>query len=442
MIVMKFGGSCLGSKKDIEKTAAIIKRAKQPIVVLSAFKGITDELIKQANNALNGSYDITHIREFHYGVLADLSIENKVMVEKRIGELVDELNTTLRGISYLHELTPQSLDKVMSFGERLVIYPVAAYLRDFEIDAVPLSDAEAGIVTNDNFGNATILESSEVLVKQRVGELSRKQVPIITGFVGRTEEGRITTLGRGGSDYTATFIAATLGCEMHLLKDVDGIMSADPKTVENARVVKNVNYSDALELAHYGSKVIYEKAIEPLIKAHAPLVIKNFDTPDIEGTRISEKESTDVVVTAVKNVAIVNVHGRMGMMRVFAELVEALARKDVYPLLMTESSSQGEISIVVDEKQASGIEKLVKKSNGKVEGAAIEARSGYGLVAVIGEGMKKRVGTAASVFDALRDEKINIVAISQSASERNISVIVDAENVKRATKALHGKFIV
>ncbi|MEM3031129.1 MAG: aspartate kinase [Candidatus Micrarchaeia archaeon] len=433
-VVMKFGGSCLNSDEDIRRTVRIVREHGRPVVVLSALKGVTDELIAQEKAALAGGFDLDKIEDIHRRALSGLKPETQVKANNRIHGKIEELRKLYTAVSYLGEITPAQHDRIVSFGERTVIEIAAAYFNEAGLPAVPLWGAEAGIVTNDHFGDAVILEESAELVRQK---LPHDKVPVVAGFVGVTKENQITTLGRGGSDYTATFIAAALGSACILWKDVDGLMTADPKIVPEARVVKKMNYLDAMEIAHYGSKVIQEKSILPAMIHKVPIHIRNVNEKG-EGTLISQEVGDSMVVSTVKNVAIIDLLGYTGMLDVLSRVLQELARDGIYPLLITESSACGEVSIVVEEGKAGRIEKAAKVL---MAGKKMTVDRGLGMVSIIGSVMRGRVGTAAAVFDCLAEERINIITISQSASERSISVVIEGDKVQKAAQALHRKFV-
>lgn len=434
MKVLKFGGSCLNSKADVERTVRIIKKSGECVVVLSALKGVTDALIAQEQAAKKGQFDLSDLEKKHFGVIAGLK-KNKAECERKVVALLQDLRNTLTGASFLKEVTPQTHDKIVSFGERIVVEIMAAHLRDAGVEATALSVEETGIYTDSNFSDALILEESKESIKQALAKA--KGVPIVPGFVGLNDQRQITTLGRGGSDYTATFIASTLACDCVLLKDVDGLMTADPKVVPDAKIVKNVDYLDAMELAHYGSKVVFEKAIMPAMLARIPIIIKSFEK-DVEGTVISAEKGSSVVVALARSAAIVELLGYTGMMKIFSALIDQMAQKNLYPLLITESSACGEISIVLEEKNAERIERIVTPL---MKGRKVVVEKGLAMVSVVGSSMKGKIGIAASVFDCLAKEKVNVVAIAQSASERSISVVVEGDKAVQAAQALHKRFI-
>ncbi|VVB65744.1 putative aspartokinase [Candidatus Gugararchaeum adminiculabundum] len=440
MIVYKIGGSCLQSKEDIHRVIEIVKASDKPVIVCSAFKGVTDELVAAAKCALEGKQDVSKIEKVYLDAAGTLK-GSRGQVEPAVKQLIAELKRTLEGIEKSGELTLKLNDRVIAFGERAVVPIVAGYLNDAGIPAIALDGADAGFITDSVFGNATVHGDKLQLVKEKISACGNK-VPIVAGFVGKTEDGFITTLGRGGSDYTATVIGAAMKCEVVLFKDVNGLMTADPKIVPNAKIVREINHLDALEIAHYGSRVIFEKSVVPAMRAKIPLRIKPFNSSE-PGTLVTSEETKNIIVSSVKKAVIMNVHGYKEMMSIFADLVKELDQMKIFPLAITESSYGGEISIVVDEERAGLIEKGLKKihKSENKENGIFEVKKGLGMVAVIGHGMKGRVGTAAAIFGALAKAEINVVAIAQSASERNISVVIDKDKIELATRVLHDTFI-
>jgi len=431
LIVAKIGGSCLNTKDDIRRTIELVEKVEEkPILVVSAFKGVTDELIAQARNALTASFDIKKIEKLHYDFIEDLSPSMKAKTEKRVRALLKELRETLLEVSYRQELSPSNKDRIVSYGEKLVTVVVAAYLTDSGFKAKALWGSDAGIVTNSNFGNASILDESTRLIRER---LDTSYVPIVAGFFGKDKEGRIVTLGRGSTDYIATFIAATLNCEVTLFKDVDGLMTADPKIVKTASVIEKINYLDALELACYGSKVIYEKAVIPAMKAHIPIKITNFYSPTRGTTICDEGEAT--AISSLANVATVNLLGYPNMASLIAPLLLELSALDIHPLLLTKAS-RDEISMVMKESEAeiaqTTIRKIDKNTNIKVE-------EEFGLVTAIGSKVREKGTSSVSKF--LFSKGIDINAIDRSASGRNLCVLVNKDDVPPATQALHNLFI-
>jgi len=431
-IVMKFGGSCLVEQKDMHRTIEIVREMKKkarPILVPSALKGITDMLVEQSKLALERKHTISAIREKHYEVLENL--KEKSGAKLKINALLDELENVLKGISYLGECSPATYDRILSFGERMSSVLLESYLNEANLPSKAFPDPI--LITDDVFCDATILPESENIIREKANALHDK-ILIFPGFIGKTVEGKVTTLGRGGSDYTATYIAGALGCPVILWKDTNGIMSADPKIVPDAKVVQKVNYIDAMELSHYGSKVIFGKAIKPVMEKKVSLYLKNFDNEKAEGTEISSEETTSMVISTVKTAEILNMTDYMEM-STFANIINGFAKNNIYPLLLVESSSLGELSIVVDEAKARHVEKIVRK-----EVVNVEIEKDVGIVSIISGSMRGKVGLAASAFGELAKNQINIIAISQSASERNISLVISKGDVAKAAQVLHGKF--
>lgn len=430
MIVAKIGGSCLSTKKDIRRIIEIVEKIEEkPVLVVSAFKGVTDELIVQARNALTASFDTKKIEKPHYESIKDLSPSMKAKTEKRVRALLKELRELLLGISYLPDLSPSDKDRIVSYGEKLATEIVAAHLTDSGFEAKPLWDSGAGIITNSNFGNASILDECTRLIRER---LDTPYVPVVAGFFGKDREGRIVTLGRGGSDYTATFIAAALKCEATLFKDVDGLMTADPKIVKIASIIEKINYSDALELARYGSKVIHEKAVIPAMKTHIPIKITNFYNPTKETTICDEGEAT--AVSSLTSVVRVNLLGYSDTTNMVASLLLELSALDIHPLLLIKASRYG-ISLVMKESEADIAQRTIRKID---KNANIEVEEEFGLVTAIGS---KVQGKGIAPVYKLFDKGIDINAIARSASGRNLCILLNKDDVPLATQALHDLFI-
>ena len=430
MIVVKIGGSCLSNKQDIRRVIEIVeknmeKRVK-PILVVSAFKGVTDELLAQAQNALTAGFDLEKMEKLHYEFIEDLSPQIKAETERRVKALFEELRRLLLGVSG-SVLSSSSKDRIVSYGEKLAAEIVAAYLNNSGFEAKPLWDKDAGIITNSNFGNGSILDESKDRIRRK---LDTSYIPVVAGFFGRDKEGKTVTLGRGGSDYVATFIAAALNCEVTLFKDVDGLMTADPKIVKTASTIEKINYSDALELAYYGSKVIHEKAIIPAMKAKIPVRITNFYSPD-KGTIICDGgEAT--AISSLSNVVKLNLFSSLKVANI-ASLLLGLNAFEINPLLLTKASRH-EISLVIKESEADIAQRTIREIDRK---ANTNVEKGFGLVTAIGSNVREK-GMSASKF--LFNKGIYVNAIARSATGRNLCVVVNREDVPTATQALHDFF--
>jgi aspartate kinase len=426
---MKFGGSCLDTPDDVRRMVRLIKSEEkhEPKIVLSAFKGITDQLVAQANSARYGKFDTEPIERKHRQILDNLPASIRTSIEARVTELLEDLHHTLTAVSYLKELTPSTMDKIVTFGERLAIHLVSGYMTEANLKSKALSGIEAGILTNSNFGNATILEKSCELVRERVGST---HVALIAGYFGHDEAGRIATLGRGASDYIASYVASALGCECVLYKDVDGIMTADPKMVKNAKLVTEIDYPSAIEIARYGSKVIFEKAVYPAMKKNLTIRVTNFLTPG-EGTLISG-EGKARMISCLKNVVMINISDLPGLDSI-ASVLRDFAAANTDDLFVTTRVLRNEISLITVKRCVDTISGLVKCVGDAVNA---EVRTGLGLVAVVAA----KLGIP-EVYESLQREKIESHATVEGSSGRSVLITVDMNDLERAAKVLHDRLV-
>ena len=432
MIVFKIGGSCLSSEEGIRRTIGLVKKWKRErlILVVSALKGITDELLTQADNALTSNFDLEKIKKLHYKFLRDIKIPIKEEAKKRVDSLLEELEESLLNLTKLEILSLRDKDNIVAYGEKLSTEIVAGHLKGSGIEAMPLWDIDAGIITTSDFGNAYILEESVPLMKRK---LYTSFIPVIAGFFGRDEKGRIATLGRGGSDYIATFISAAFRCPVILFKDVDGLMTADPKVVENASVIDKINYMDVLELARYGTKVIHEKALIPAIEARIPIKITNFFNPG-EGTMICSEGDANVI-SFIPSVVKVNLFNSSEGINVLSSLLHKLNISDINPLLLSKAS-RGGLSFVVREGEYERVKESIIKTHGMTD---IDIERGIGLVTAIGNSVKEK--GIDSVSKIIISNNIKINTIVKSANSKNLCLIVDEKDIKRTVRLLHNIFI-
>jgi aspartate kinase len=440
MRVYKFGGSCLTSPESLERVRALATEAGAPLVcVFSALSGVTDRLLDLGRRALAGdaSIDVGPLVAEHAAYLAGAPADRRDRARARLAALGEELRRSLLGIGYVQEASPRVKDRIASFGERAAVVLAEALLGAAGLPVEAAPDADPGLTTDSVFGDARILEEeSAAEVRRRYG--ADGKIYLVPGFFGRDRNGDIATLGRGGTDYTATFIGAALGCETTLWKDVDGLLTADPKLVRDARPIERLHYLDALELAHYGTKAIAEKAILPAMRAGTAIEIRGFHRPALV-SRIEARESPVLAITCVRRAVMVDFLGvRADMLRTLARLFAALADTHTYPLLLTEASPRGETSIVLKEDD---YPRLAEHFEAAGPGETPAVSENLGVVAMIGSGMRGRVGFAASIFQCLASHGVNIVAIAQTASERNVSVIVERSLVEEAVRALHARFL-
>ncbi|HIP16276.1 MAG TPA: aspartate kinase, partial [Methanothermococcus okinawensis] len=362
--VMKFGGTSIGDGKRMRHVAKIVtdkkKKDKDVVVVTSAMTQITNSLIDISKEALDVR-DIKRINNFvedikkkHEEAIEDaIKSENiKRDVRKTIYNLIDELEKVLIGVAYLGELTPKSRDYILSFGERLSAPILSGAIKDLGYSSTYLTGGEAGIITDENYGCARPIRLE---VKEKVGPLLREGIiPVITGFIGSTEKGNITTLGRGGSDYSAALVGADLDADIvEIWTDVSGILTSDPRIVKNVKRIPRMSYIEAMELAYFGAKVLHPRTIEPLMEKNIPLRIKNTFDPENEGTLItnSKEESNNIIkaITAIKDVFLINIFGAgmVGVSGTAARIFSALGRADANVILISQGSSETNISIVV-----------------------------------------------------------------------------------------------
>lgn len=432
MIVFKIGGSCLSSEEGIRRTIELVKKWKRErlILVVSALKGITDEILTQADNALTGKFDLEKIKKLHYKFLRDIKNPIKEETKKRIDSLLDELEESLLNITKLKILSLEDRDNIIAYGEKLSTEIVTGHLKDSGIEAMPFWDIDAGIITTSDFGNAYILEESATLMKKK---LDTTFVPVVAGFFGRDEKGRIATLGRGGSDYIATFISAAFSCPVILFKDVDGLMTADPKVVENASIIDKINYMDVLELARYGTKVIHEKALIPAIEARIPIKITNFFKPG-EGTMIGSRGEANVI-SFIPNVVKVNLFNSSESINVLSSFICKLNISDINPLLLSKVSRCG-FSFVVREGEYEHVKETIKRIYGRIN---VETERGIGLVTALGNRVKEK--GIDSISKLLTSNNIKINTIAKSANSKNLCVIVDEQDIKLTVRLLHNIFI-
>jgi len=454
---MKFGGTSVKDGQSILHCANLVKKfakENEVVVVVSAMAGVTDSLIRAAYKCYSDPSP-GYIRMF----IADLTKKHYEAVEYAVNDeeiktktinvierLLDELEKVLLGISYLGELTRRSEDYIASFGERLLAPIFSATLLSLGVDSVALTGGDAGIITDKNYGRAKPLPGVYKTIRSRLEPLLtiKKMIPVVTGFIGATDEGSITTLGRGGSDYTATILAAALNAgEVWLWKEVDGVMTSDPKYVPNAKVISEISYQEAMELSHFGAKILHPRALEPVMRKKIPVRIKNTFNPDAPGTVIrAETEPDKEIVKAlslIERASIVNVSGAgFDFAEIMSEVFRRLAGEKVNVVMVAQSSSELNLSIVVDERDASKAYKALKRlENGVIN---VKRMNNVSVVSVVGSGMAGTPGVAGRVFSALGKNKINVIMISQSCSEYNISFAVAKEDGVRALRVIHDEF--
>ena len=457
---MKFGGTSLASATRMKNAARIIQGyspKNKVVVVASAIGNTTDQLTEIAELAKKG--DLRRARKLLSKIqLSHLKIariiagrgETRELVAK-IEQLNSELERTVEGIGHLRELTSRSRDYLLSFGERLSAPILAVTLSAIGLRARALTGAEAGIATDDNFGEAKpLIEISYHQVQQRLDPLwSRGVIPVVAGFIAATVDGSITTLGRGGSDYTATLLAAALGAdEIWIWTDVDGLMTADPRIVKDAKVLPSVSFGEALELSYFGAKMMHPRALQPASQKKIPVRIKNSLKPTRDGTLVSAKESPNggkvvKAVSIIRDVGIVTVAGTgmMGAPGVAAKVFQTLGSNNVNVMMISQGSSEATISCVVARKDVDrGVRALQLALLGQGYVDRIVEEKGTCVIAVVGSGMKGTPGVAARAFGAVAKGEVNVRMVAQGSSEYNISLVVSEKDGPNAVRAIHEEF--
>jgi len=461
IIVLKFGGFAVSTGENIKKICEIVKKEKEKynvVVTVSALYGVTDKLIEISKKISNLPVIAVEdeVKRFyeemykmHYNTAKECIENEKILneVTKKIEALLEKLKITLIGIGYLEEINPKFLDYIMSFGEKMSIHIVSGALNDKGIRSVPLTGYEAGIITDSNFSQAKPLPIIDKKIKENLMPLIDKNiVPVVAGFIAADIKGRATTLGRGGSDYTAALLAKHLNAvEIQIIKDVEGVLSADPKIVKNAKLIKQLSYVEAMDLALFGAKVIYSRMIEPAMDANIPVRVKSIFKPDDEGTVIVKEEKViDRIVKAVtmmKNVEIINIKG-VGMAEtpgIMGKIFSELGNKGIN-IIMVSGSSESNLSIVVKKNDVdNAVEILNTFSDSGIRN--IEVRNNIVIIAVIGAGMAGSKGVAAKIFKIVAENNANIIMIAQGSSEVNISFVVEEKFGEDIVRAIHKEFI-
>lgn len=458
IIVMKFGGSCLTDGESMMRAANIVRDSSKEagvVVVVSAMKGVTDDLLRMLETSMRGKSVSENVEDLmlNHVEAANQAINDPAIkreVEKIIQREVTDLRNVLTAIRQLRESTPRVRDYVASFGERLSTPILWGSIRSMGLNSEWMTGGEAGIITDSNFGEARpLMENCRLKIESRLKPLlNRGIIPVITGFIGEDLNGTITTLGRGGSDYTATIIGAILKAEeIYLWTDVDGLMTADPKIVPEAKVIEEISFEEAVEMAVFGAKKMHPKALEPAMEAGIPVIIKNLKKPASNGTRIigEAKIGENIVkaVTMVKNVGLLNVRGigMIGTPGIAGRIFQLLGKKNINIFMISQSVSEANVSIIIPKSKLYQAASLIENSllgSGMITDVTVE--EDIAVIAVVGAGMRGTPGVAARVFKAVASKGINIRMIAQGSSELNISFVVKEKDGRNAVRAIHQEF--
>jgi aspartate kinase len=458
LLVMKFGGTSMGSAERIRCAAALCaeQQALRPtVVVVSAMSKITDLLLDSLRKAEAGDQadldkNLKQLYARHFEACRELLPANRQETALAgIHSLISEFSRIAKGMMMLGERPPRSIDEAVAIGERLSAFLMAEYLETQGTRAAAVNAADV-IVTDAVFGNATPLMEPTRERAARVLRplLEERALPVVTGFNGATSDGRPTTLGRGGSDFSASILAAALDAgELWIWTDVDGIMTGDPRLVGEARVLDEITYSEAAELAYNGAKVLHPRTLAPLVERQIPVWSKNSFAPEKPGTRIVPRIATPRgphAVTSMADVALVSIepaNSALSGTKVMARALGALARANVEVLAITSSSYRQNFCFLVRQSELERVTEYLEES------LSLELAHGYlrpvevdrevGLIAVVGEGMRGTPGLAGRIFTAISKQSINIIAIAQGSSELTIAIVVRRGGLERAVRAIH-----
>ena len=458
MKVLKFGGTSVGSVDSIKTVIEILENnlanGEQVAVVFSAMGGVTNRLIEIGKMAAAGNAEYIEflkvVEERHFAVVRGMiNVKNQSSTFAAVRGLFNELGDILKGVSWIKELSERTLDLVMSFGERLSTLVITEILKSRGVSA-EFCDARNIIHTNETYGMGDV--NFDITNKQILEYFAKTTaLQCVTGFIASTDEGVTTTLGRGGSDYTASIIAAAIDASViEIWTDVDGMMTADPRKVANAFTIPSISYAEAMELSHFGAKVIYPPSLQPAFAKNITLKVLNTFNTDFIGTFVqksaNKKDYPITGISSIDEIALVNIQGSgmIGVAGISGRLFTALSLNDISVILISQASSEHSICFSIDPKNAQKAREVLEKefsheiALGYIDGISIEKN--LSIIAIVGEGMKKSTGVSGKLFSVLGKNGINVVATAQGSSELNISVVIAKSDLSKALNSIHGVF--
>ena len=459
-LVLKYGGTSISSAKDIQAVANYVNslsKHNEIVIICSAISGTTDELIEISQSIKKENKDkveqlASKITNRHKQ-LAKQTIK-KSAIRKKLLEKLDadfrELVALIEGMVLLGEVTSRSMDYLISFGERLSIKLISFAINDIGKKSISLTGKEVGIVTDSNFGQSKpLMDTTRLRVSKTIDlQFSKKIIPVIGGFTGADQHGHVTTFGRGGSDYTATIIGSCIKAdEIWLMSDIDGLMTADPKIVKNAKLLKEVSYIEAIEMALFGAKQIHPRTFEPLLTKKIPMKIRNSFNIKNEGTLVTDSPSvytknTVKCVSSIRHNGLIDIRGgsMVGTPGTAAKIFATLAKAGINVMMISQNPSESSITIVV---KNTDLDKAVNTLEMELLGKIIkklEVTTDVAIIALIGLGMRGTVGVASRVFGAIEKNKVNVAMITQGSSELNLAFVVKDSDSNVAVQALHDAF--
>jgi aspartate kinase len=459
---MKFGGSVLNSPLKIKKLVEIVKsfedkeNAYEIICVISALYGVTDKILtlsdslarsdKKAIKAFIDEMTLIHI-DLVQGSINNPAIQQEA--KNAVLEIMREFQAILEGLVLIAEITPRSLDHVLSFGERLMAPIVSYSFKDQNIDSSYFTGKEIGIVTDSNFGEASpLMDTTKFRVNAKLIPILQKNIiPVVTGYIAADQHDHVTTLGRSGSDYTATIIASCVNADIvYLWSDVDGLMTADPSIVKGAQVLTEISYSEAAEMVLFGAKYIHPRALEPVMDSNIPIRIRNAFNLNHQGTTITPvlKISNNIVksIIAIRNTALIDVSGggMVGAPGTAASIFETLAKNKVNIMMISQGPSESSISMTLKQDDlGKAITSLELKLLGRII-KHLNVLEHVSIVTVVGSGMRGIKGIAGRIFTSIAKNDVNVIMIAQGSSELNLAFVVNDVDCEKAVKTLHQEF--
>jgi aspartate kinase len=460
MVVVKFGGTSVGAVPQIDQAARIVHslRESKPLVVVSAMGGVTDALLQAGEAAVTGQTrqrddKLWEIRSRHDRAINELFEDRSVVHELQDTQRIlwEEIHKIFTGVSLLREMSPRSRDLISSFGERLVVPIFSRHLKSLGLESEPV-DAREFIVTSED-SEFVLVDFDETKKRcQKLSKMARSGVvPVITGFICSTPAGITTTLGRGGSDYSASIIGSCIKAdEIQIWTDVNGVMTADPRIVPDARVLDRVSYKEAAEMSYFGAKVLHPQTIMPAVDEDIPIRIKNTFAPEVPGTLISAEtpvhQYSVKTVTSITGMTLVSVEGRgmIGVPGVAGRVFTTTARNRISVLMFSQGSSEQHISLVVNKQDGdSTVKALRREFEQEIDRRRIDritSISDIAIIALVGEGIKGAPGVAARAFGVLGSANVNIMMIAQGSSELNLSIVARQKDALRAVQLIHEAF--
>ncbi len=437
MLVMKFGGSSVADRKQIERVLGIVKGrvARKPIVISSAHKGITNALIEAGRTAARGEAETgASVIGKQRAIARDLGVADDVLAP-----FFGEIKDLLRGVRLVKELSPRSLDYIASFGERMAVRVLADFFARSGLDARAYDVFDLGFITDASFGQARPVEDYEARMRAAFAEkVPPGVVAIVTGFVAKNEAGEITTIGRNGSDLTATLVAAALGAdEVEIWSDTDGVMSADPAVVKAAKNIPTMSFDEAAELAYFGSRMLHPETLIPAMKRNIPVRVLNTNRPDHPGTVIEQAPGArDDAVTSIaykegQSILTVSSPRMFAHTGFLARIFEATSRHSI----VVDMVATSEISVSLSAGDAEPLQRAAEDLRTLGE---CRVATGKTILAIVGHHLPRRAGTGAKILGALAGAGVNVEMVSYAVGSINFSMVIDDADVEKAVRTLHG----